>query len=318
LKLFRNEAVYIYEPLPKTKILYAGAVLPIDSIKRKSDFKKLLLFFLIAILSVSIYLLSASVTSLMIRPTEKLARVFTDIARGKLDTTFTCHYNNELGALAQATDLMINGLKERKVLGKFVSKTFDSEVISHTTSESAREMCGVILFSDIRSFTTISENNPAETVAELLNSHLKEMVEIINQNGGEIEQFIGDAIVAFFPGEGEAACKRAVAAARHMMLRNQSISLERARQNHLTCEIGIGLDYGQIMAGILKSGSRSEFCVIGPARANAEHFEALSKSGRYTRIMLGNSLTRLLPDSDKIVTEHDNQCGELITLEQNS
>ena len=318
MQLYRDDAVYIYEPLPKTKILYAGAVLPIDDIRRISDFKKLLLFLLIAILSGSIYLLSASVTSLMIRPTEKLAEVFADIARGKLDTAFTCHYNNELGMLARATDSMINGLKERRLLGKFVSKTFDSEVISHTSSESARQMYGVILFSDIRSFTTLSESNPAEAVAELLNSHLKEMVEIINQNAGEIEQFIGDAIVAFFPGEGMTSCRNAVAAARLMMLRHHSISRERARLDQLTCKIGIGLDYGQVMAGILKSGSRSEFCVIGPARANAEHFEAVSKSGRYTKIMLGHSLTRLLPGSEKITTEHDELCRELIALEENS
>ncbi len=318
MQLFREDAVYIYEPLPKTRVLYAGAVLPIDDIKRNSDFKKILVFILVAILSGSIYLLSASVTNLMIRPTAKLAEVFSDIALGKLDTSFTYHYNNELGMLARATDSMINGLKERRLLGKFVSKTFDSEVISHTSSESAREMYGVILFSDIRSFTTISENNPPEAVAELLNSHLKEMVEIINQNGGEIEQFIGDAIVAFFPGEGAKSGRNGVAAARLMMLKHHSISQERVRQNQLTCDIGIGLDYGQVMAGILKSGSRSEFCVIGPARANAEHFEAASKSGRYTRIMVGNSLARFFSEIEKITAEHDELCRELIALEQNS
>jgi len=316
MQLYFDDVVYIYEPLAKAKHFYAGAVLPVDDIKRKSNLKTLLLFLLVAILSGTIYLLSASVTSLIIRPTGKLAEVFATIAQGNLDTSFKYDYNNELGMLARATDSMINGLKERRLLGRFVSKTFDSEVISHTSSESAREMYGVILFSDIRNFTTISESNPAESIAELLNSHLKEMVEIINQNGGEIEQFIGDTIVAFFPGEGAASCKNALEAARKMMIRHQNLSSERARQGRLTCQIGIGLEYGLVMAGILKSGSRSEFCVIGPARANAEHFESLSKSGRHTKIIVGDSLTSLLPGSDKVMTKHDERCSEMISLEQ--
>jgi len=316
MQLHRDDEVYLYEPMPRARMFFSGAVVPVDDIRRQSDFKSLLLLVLIAFLSGAMYLLSASVISLIIRPIAKLSEVFGSIAQGNLDTSFTYRYNNELGVLARATESMISGLKERRLLGKFVSRTFDSEVISHTTSESAREMYGVILFSDIRNFTTLSESHPAEAVAELLNSHLREMVEIISVNGGEIEQFIGDAIVAFFPGEGAASCKSALEAARSMMLRHRSISADRKQQNLLTCEIGIGLEYGLVMAGILKSGSRSEFCVIGPARANAEHFEALSKTGRHTRIIVGNSLTRLLPEREKHMTEHDEHCSELMTLEQ--
>lgn len=315
MQMHQNDEVYIYEPLPRVKLYYAGAIIPIKEIQIASEIRRILLFALVAALAGSIYLLSASVSSLIIKPTGKLAKVFAAIAEGSFDTTFTYAHNNELGMLARATDSMISGLKERKLLGKFVSRTFDNEVLSITSTDSARELYGVILFSDIRSFTTLSESNSAETIAELLNNHLKEMVEIINHNGGEVEQFIGDAIVAFFPGEGERSCQHAIEAARLMMLRHHDISATRTMQNKLTCKIGIGLDYGLVMAGVLKAGTRSEFCVIGPARAHAEKFEGLSKSGRHTRIIAGKSVISQLPKIGSLMSEHADDCCELISLE---
>ena len=315
MQMHQSDEVYIYEPLPRVKLYCAGAIIPIKEIKNASEIKRILLYLLVAALAGSIYLLSASVSSLIIKPTGRLAKVFTEIAEGSFNTTFVYTHNNELGMLARATDSMISGLKERKLLGKFVSRTFDNEVLSITSTDSARELFGVIMFSDIRSFTTLSESNSAETIAELLNNHLKEMVEIINHNGGEVEQFIGDAIVAFFPGEGEKSCKTAIEAARLMMLQHHEISAERAAQNKLTCKIGIGLDYGLVMAGVLKAGSRSEFCVIGPARAHAEKFEGLSKSGRHSRIIVGKSVISQLPKIGDLMSEHADDCCELKNLE---
>jgi adenylate cyclase len=315
MQMHIDDEVYIYEPLPRVKLYYAGAIIPIKEIKAAGEVRRTLLYALVALLASSIYLLSASVSSLIIKPTGRLAEVFAAIAEGSFNKTFAYTHNNELGMLARATDSMISGLKERKLLGKFVSRTFDNEVLSITSTDSARELYGVILFSDIRNFTTLSESNSAETIAELLNNHLKEMVEIINHNGGEIEQFIGDAIVAFFPGEGEKSCQNAIHAARLMMLRHHEITAAREMQHKLTCQIGIGLDYGLVMAGVLKAGSRSEFCVIGPARATAEKFEGLSKSGRHTRIIVGHSVISQLRGIDNLMSEHADNCCELKNLE---
>ena len=314
MQLRRPDAVYLYMPFPRIREYYAGAVVEIKDIIHENELKRLLLAILAALLAGSIYLISTYVSSLIIKPTEQLDKVFSTIAQGSFATAFTYRHDNELGMLARATDSMISGLKERKLLGRFVSKFFDSEVLSLTDTGKARELYGVILFSDIRNFTTLSESNSAEIINEMLNSHLKEMVEIIIRHQGEVEQFIGDAIVAFFPGEGEKVCQAAITAAEAMMLQQRKINIDRKQQKQLTCEIGIGLDYGLVMAGVLTSGSRSEFSVIGPARAHAEKFESLSKSGRYTKIIVSHSLIANIGTDSKFFEKHADDCCELRTF----
>lgn len=307
--------IFIYEPLLKVKSYYAGAMISIADILQKRDFKKVMLIILIALLGGSIYLLSATVSRLIIEPTSDLAKVFTAIATGDYEQNFCYSYKNELGNLATATSSMVLGLKQRKLLGRFVSKTFDQEIIDSTDRTAAKEMHGVILFSDIRSFTTLSELYPAEQIGLMLNCHLKKMVAIINSHGGHVEQFIGDAIVAFFPGKGESSCRPAIKAAKQMRLQHHIIVAAAAQADDIVYEIGIGLEYGQVMAGTVKTGARSEHVVIGQARAKAEEFEGSSKQGKYTRIIVGRMLIQQLPDIAGNFASHGNDSLELKSLE---
>lgn len=315
MQLQQGGNIFIYEPLLKVKAYYAGAMLNVLDILRERELKRILLMILIALLSGIIYLLSATVSRLMIEPTRKLARVFTEVAAGNYEESFYYPYSNELGELARATGKMILGLKQRKILGKFVSKTFDNEILDTTDRDCAQEMHGIILFSDIRSFTTLSEQFPADQIGLMLNHHLKKMAEVINIRGGHIEQFIGDAVVAFFPGKGRTACYNAICAAREMMLQHDAIKELRTKNNQVAYEIGIGLEYGLVMAGVIKSGSRSEHVVIGKARAKAEEFETSSKQGRFSRIIVGQSFFDQVPDLAESFITHTNSSFELKSLE---
>ena len=133
----------------------------------------------------------------------------------------------------------------------------------------------------------------------MLNKHLRAMVNIINSNGGHVEQFIGDAIVAFFPGDTEISGKKAIEAAAQMRV------LHNERMNNLSekdiwFEIGIGLESGTLMAGTVKAGKRSEYVIIGHAREEAEKLEALSRFGRFTRILAGRQLCKILLSNDLV------------------
>jgi len=190
---------------------------------------------------------------------------------------------------------MLEGFKRRLRLGKFVSTTFDhslAESLSIEESKKARTIDGSVLFSDIRGFTTLSEGNPPETIASMLNQHLETMSAVIQKFDGQVEQFIGDAIVAFFPDQQPQDSKqRAISAAFAMYQAHQSIIKTRADEKKFTYDFGIGLAYGQIIAGALVTPGRSEFCIIGRAKADAEHLEQLSKQGCHTRIVLRPELT---------------------------
>jgi adenylate cyclase len=261
-----------------------------------------------------IYALSAWAASLFIEPTGLLSGIFAAIATGDYRQRFEYEYDNELGELATATNNMVVGLKERQMLGKFVSTTFDNQVASATAQTSAQKLTGVILFSDVRSFTTHSEANPPVLISQMLNQHLRGMVEAINSNGGRVDQFIGDAVVAFFPGEGAGSCLNAVRAAAAMMRCHHRINAERKQRNLFAYDIGIGLAYGTVIAGALSSGNRSEFTIIGNARTLAEQLEAQSKSSRHTAVIASASLTQLIPEFKQYFSVHTVGSHELLDL----
>lgn len=310
-----KNSIFIYEPMNKVRHYLGGAIIDLSELKAMADLKLLLLIIIVAMLAATIYLLASAVSKLLIQPVGELNQVFNNIASGEYTCEFNYPLNNELGELARATTQMIRGLKERKLLGKFVSTTFDAGVRQSHETASAQTISGTVLFSDIRSFTTISESHAPEVIARLLNTHLREMVEIIHRQSGRVEQFIGDAIVAFFPGEPEISCPKALKAAAMMMFAHKEIQGQRAAAHEPVYEIGIGLDCGQVMAGILRSGARSEFSIIGNARNGAESCEAASKKGLATKIMLSNRVAEAVASRNIELLKHASELFELKELD---
>jgi class 3 adenylate cyclase len=121
----------------------------------------------------------------------------------------------------------------------------------------------------------------------MLNCHLETMSALCQNFGGQIEQFIGDAIVAFFPDQQpEDSKKNAIKAATAMYQAHQELLYKRTEAGQFVYSFGIGIEYGQIVAGALITPNRSEFCIIGKAKVDAEHYEQLSKIGLHTRIVV--------------------------------
>lgn len=314
MQLRSQNSIFLYNPCLKLKTFFCGVELDLSLINAHHLLRIRLLLILVAVMAGMIYAVSSSISVLMIEPTLKLSDVYHALAQGSFSMSFSYDYDNELGKLAKVTDSMIGGLKQRKLLGKFVSKTFDSDVIDSTETSGAKEITGTVLFSDIRSFTTISEIYPAEKIGHMLNAHLKAMVDQINTNGGHIEQFIGDAIVAFFPGPIEISGIKALKTAAQMRQIHDK-RMRDADQNEINFEIGMGLESGIVMAGTVKAGRRSEYVVIGQARQEAEKLEALSKSGKFTKILVGTRLHNHLSTSTPIGFSSCENHQELISTE---
>jgi len=311
----RSENIYVYEPMLKLGAWYGGAVIDISDLTREAGWRQFLLLCGICLMSLVIYVLSAGAASLFIAPTGLLSGIFAAIATGDYRQSFEYEYDNELGELATATNNMVVGLKERQMLGKFVSTTFDSQVTSVTAQTGAHKLAGVILFSDVRSFTTHSEANTPVVISQMLNQHLRSMVEAINCNSGRVDQFIGDAVVAFFPGDGASSCLNAVRAAAMMMRSHHQINAGRRQRGLFAYDIGIGLAHGTVIAGALTSGNRSEFTIIGSARNLAEQLEAQSKSSRHTAIIVSESLLQLIPELKQLFCAHTEGSYEFLDIE---
>ena len=127
-----------------------------------------------------------------------------------------------------------------------------------------------ILFSDIRSFTDLSEKmTPAATFA-FINDYLERMAPLVHSNGGIIDKYIGDAIMALYPTGASAAIQSAVDMQRELRRYNES------KQNGLI-RAGIGIHSGRLMLGMIGDERRMDGTVISDAVNLASRLEGLTK-----------------------------------------
>ena len=125
----------------------------------------------------------------------------------------------------------------------------------------------VIFFSDIRGFTSMSENMSPDDIARLLTEYFTEMVEIVFDEGGTLDKFMGDAIMALWgaPIAHEDDADRAMRAALRMGQVLDELNAKWASEGRQHVRIGIGINFGEVFAGNIGSDQRLEYTVIGDA-----------------------------------------------------
>ena len=173
----------------------------------------------------------------------------------------------------------------RRAFSRFVPEQIIDELVDGAASSdkvSVGEKRDVaILFSDIRSFTSISEMNKPETIVAFLNRYFTTMCTIIKKHGGTIDKFIGDAIMALFgaPVSYEDNARRALAAAYEMREALPSVPLEDlVLPPGMTFNIGIGIHYGDVIVGSIGSSDKTDYSVIGDNVNLASRMEGLTKT----------------------------------------
>lgn len=130
-----------------------------------------------------------------------------------------------------------------------------------------------VLFSDIRSFTTLSEQMTPEENFNFINSYLKRMNPIIEKNKGFIDKYIGDAIMALFARSPVDAIQAAIEMQKAILLYNQ----DRVEKNMEIIKIGVGLHTGLLMLGTIGGEDRMEGTVISDAVNLTARLEGLTK-----------------------------------------
>jgi len=209
---------------------------------------------------------------------------------------------DELEELATGFNSMIIGLQDRDKMKTTFGKYMTASVMEHLLAgrvQPGGELLPVtILFSDIRSFTTISENMDAKALVALLNEYFTEMVGIVMEENGVVDKYIGDAIMAVF---GAPVGKpddpvRAVRAAVRMReaLANLNVSLKARGMQEL--RTGIGVHTGEVVAGNLGSEKRMEYTVIGDAVNLASRLESATKE-LHVNILISEDTYELTKDA---------------------
>jgi adenylate cyclase len=137
----------------------------------------------------------------------------------------------------------------------------------------------VVWFSDLVGFTRISDALGPVGVLALLNEYAEAQVESIEEQGGHVLKFIGDGILAIFPGDdAAAACARALDAAASQRQRIAALNERRGASGLPVTKTHLALHVGELLYGNVGSPRRLDFTVLGPAVNEAARIEALCAS----------------------------------------
>jgi adenylate cyclase len=159
----------------------------------------------------------------------------------------------------------------RRVLERYVSRQIVHEVLDRPASL-LDELGGTrkdvtVLFSDLRGFTSLTESSDPAALVVQLNEYLGSMVELIFENGGTIDKFMGDAVMAVWGSVGSqgknADTQSAFAAAKAMPAKLAELNAEWKKAGKPELELGIGLHAGDAIFGNIGSPQKMELTVIG-------------------------------------------------------
>lgn len=139
------------------------------------------------------------------------------------------------------------------------------------------EVC--VLFSDVRDFTTLSENMPPEVVTTVLQRYFDRMVHAVHRYDGTVDKFIGDGMMVLFgaPMKSDDPCGDAVQCALSMMSELDRLNVDFEREGLPTLTIGIGVNFGTVTVGNIGSSERHNYSAIGDAVNVAARVEGLTK-----------------------------------------
>lgn len=193
------------------------------------------------------------------------------------------------GLAVLATDVSLERKERSRLRGtleRYVSKDVVREIVENPTSY--LHMLGgqrkdvTVLFCDLKGFTSAAESLDASFMVTLLNEYFGEMVKAIFAHRGEVNKFIGDAIMAIWGGVQASSpaedARQAVAAALEMKYRRLALNTQRNLDGRPAWEAGIGITQGAVIFGNVGSHERMEPAVIGDSVNLASRIEGLTRS----------------------------------------
>ncbi len=240
----------------------------------------------ICVITVLFIILLMAVTYVLLISIRRLSTGVTRLSKGEWDTKVNIgNRNDEVADLAQGfnkmSEYILNYINEIVHLNKgyqrFVPEQFlhylDKDSVTQVQLGDQVQKVMTVMFSDIRSFTSLSENMTPKENFDFLNSYLRHVGPVIRKNNGFIDKYIGDAVMALFPHSTDDALEAAIGMFENLHEFNE----KRIEKGYIPIEIGLGLHTGPLMMGIIGEEERMEGTVISDNVNFASRLEGLTK-----------------------------------------
>ena len=285
--LFLHRDITNFGPAPWTIGAYLNTSLRTNE-DRKNILQALAVGLGVLVLSI---IASILVGRMISTPVKEVVRAANAIDAGELDSIppLGGSHIRELDDAGNAFNSMVSGLREREMiretLGRFVPEKVASSLLAGGGDIPVQQTEATILFCDIEAFTALTEVLGPVKIVEVLNAFFSAMVDTLEQHGGVVTQFQGDAILATFnvPVTDDQHAHNAIQAALEMLSCVADSKFDGEKLN-----IRIGINTGSVVAGAIGAKGRLNYTVHGNAVNLAARLEALNKEYR-TRLLVSES-----------------------------
>jgi class 3 adenylate cyclase len=248
----------------------------------------LLPFALLIFSLISLFILGDILSILLVNPIKGFIKAVMKVRAGNYETQIVMANTDEFSQMSDSMNQMVKGLLHRERMKRFVSDQAFESVENSEENLTANKAEISILVSDIRGFTTISEQYDPVEIVNLLNDYFTEMEDAIVSNKGKIDRFVGDAIIAVFDEDNITdRCCNAVKAALVMRKKLKELNNIRKSEGKFQIENGVGIATGIAVCGPTgKNSDRMDFAVVGDLVGKANELEALAKQGQHSLIIV--------------------------------
>lgn len=215
-------------------------------------------------------------------PLHKLGDFAKRIGSGDLTTRTSIGGRDVSGQLSATLNDMANGLQERdhvkEVFGRYIATQVSDKILKGQVNLGGEAKRVTILFSDIRNFTSMSEAMAPQQVVAFLNDYFSEMVDAVFEQGGVLDKFMGDGLMAVFGSLDDVDHEKgAVQAALRMKALLAKINGVRQMSGMPPIAIGIGIHTDDVIVGNIGSRKRLEYTVVGDGVNTSSRLQALNK-----------------------------------------
>jgi class 3 adenylate cyclase len=241
-------------------------------------------------------LLGVGLSRSLTRPVRELVAATGRVAKGDYETEVNVASRDELGTLADAFNEMTRGLllreRYRSVLNKVVSQDVATELMRGDVELGGENRLVSVLFADIRGFTALTEGMEPQQVIGLLNECMEHLSQAIDAEGGVVDKYIGDEVMAVFgaPVTQDDHALRAVRAALRMREGVAAFNVLRQARGEAPLGIGVGINSGIAVAGNMGSKSRLNYTVVGDVVNLASRLAGQAQAGQ---ILVSGATLRL-------------------------